>query len=174
MSHRLYIGLGSNVGARMQNLALARKLIQTHGLLEEIEVSPIYASPALLPKDSPPEWDVPFVNQVIAGVSALSPKEILMGLQAIEREIGRQRRGHWAPREIDLDILSFGQLQMSDELLQIPHPEMTMRDFVLLPLNDIAPNWVHPVTGKNMPQLLKELVDITAQRVDEAESVSHG
>lgn len=172
MSDRLYIGLGSNVGARMQNLSLARKMVSERGLLNEMVVSPVYGSPALLPKDAPREWDMPFVNQVVSGITELSPQEVLLGLQAIEREIGKRRRGHWAPREIDLDILAFGNRQMSNETLQIPHPQMTMRDFVLLPLRDIAPDWVHPVSGKNIALLVDELPVVTAKPIDDTDKAT--
>ncbi len=158
----VYIGLGSNVGARRHNLAQALELFEAQRVLSEMVASPLYASPALLPKDAPESWDIPFLNQVVQGKTSLSPYELLFALQRIEQSIGRKRRGRWGPREIDLDILCYDTLCVNEEKLQLPHTEMTMRDFVLLPMRDIAPNWVHPVSGRSMAQLVEGLCLVTA------------
>lgn len=165
---QVYIGLGANVGASVENLARARTLMVERGLIEEVGCSPLYHSPALLPEGAPKEWDMPFVNQVVGAKTQVSAEELLVGLQEIEQEIGRTRRGHWGPREIDLDILSYDAMVCDGAELQLPHPHMHVRDFVLLPLHDIAPEWEHPVSGKGVAELVAELENMTAALFDEA------
>lgn len=92
----------------------------------------------------------PFLNMVVAVETSLSPHELLARLLEIEQELGRVRTFRNAPRIIDLDILLFGQAVFEDPELQLPHPRMLERRFVLEPLNEIAPALVHPVTGRTI------------------------
>ena len=87
----------------------------------------------------------------------LEPEEILICLKQIEAELGRQTRDRWAPREIDLDLLAYGdRIHMSDRLT-VPHPHMDTRAFVLKPIAEIAPEWRHPIFDKTAAELLAEL-----------------
>jgi len=88
----------------------------------------------------------------------ISPEELLEELLDIEREVGRKREEKWGPRTIDLDILFYDDLVIESESLTVPHPDLENRIFVLLPFFEIAPDFRHPVTGKNVARMLTELL----------------
>ncbi len=99
-----------------------------------------------------------FYNAVLRLHTAFSPHELLERLLRIETDVfGRARTTHWSPRRIDLDLLLYGALTISDDTLTVPHPRMTERRFVLQPLCDIAPDLVHPLAGKSIAELLGAL-----------------
>lgn len=127
-------------------------------------LSPLYRSAAW-----PDPTDSPYVNAVALIRSALAPMVLLAGLQAIEAGFGRVRSDdparRYAPRTIDLDLLSVGQEVVRTAQLTLPHPGIADRDFVLRPLLDIAPQWVDPVTGTAGAALLEGLPDRTAHRL---------
>jgi 2-amino-4-hydroxy-6-hydroxymethyldihydropteridine diphosphokinase len=153
----ILIALGSNVGDRASLLAQARACMQVLGM-HVILASRLYETPALLPEDAPDAWDVPFLNQVVAVESALAPEAMLGALKALETKLGRQDRGRWGPREIDLDLLAHGDALLELPALQLPHPRLHERRFVLEPLVEIAPGWRHPRLQKTAATLLAELV----------------
>ena len=109
------------------------------------------------------ETQAQFLNGVAAIQTDLPPLSLLRTLKDIETAIGRQHRIRWGPREIDLDILIYGDLCLQTEKLVIPHPEMHLRRFVLAPLAEIAPDFVHPV--------LKETIQILLERLEDDKSV---
>lgn len=139
-----YIGLGSNLGDRKQNIGLAitkiNKLQNTKVMKQSslIETSPV---------GGPPQGD--FLNAVIEIQTALSPAELLCNLQAIESELGRVRTIKNAPRTIDLDILLFNNQKINQKDLIVPHPHIGKRDFVLKPLEEIAPDIARRVRDEN-------------------------
>lgn len=146
------IGLGSNVGDRASLLARATELLSNRGIVRALRRSSLLETPALLPPNSPADWNTPFLNMAIAGDTSLEPHELLRELKKIERELGRRERGRWAPREIDLDILAYGdrvidQITAENQPLRVPHPGLLERAFALVPLAELAPNWRYPVTG---------------------------
>ena len=98
-----------------------------------------------------------FLNGCMQIRTLLTPRELLETLQGIEREAGRERKIHWGPRTLDLDIIFYDREVVDEEDLQIPHIEMQKRDFVLLPLREIAPHLRHPVTGKTVSEMAEEL-----------------
>jgi 2-amino-4-hydroxy-6-hydroxymethyldihydropteridine diphosphokinase len=98
-----------------------------------------------------------FINMAMETETGLSPDELLKALKEVEKEMGRKETVRWGPRIIDLDILFYDDAVINMEHLQIPHPLLHKRDFVLLPLSEIAPDKVHPVLKKNIRQLKEEL-----------------
>jgi 2-amino-4-hydroxy-6-hydroxymethyldihydropteridine diphosphokinase len=151
MPHQAYIALGSNLGNRLANLRAATESLKTLG--QVLTTSPILEYPAI---DAPPGSPA-FLNCVLLLETALSPQDVLAGLLEIERQMGRVREIKNEPRIIDLDLLFYDQLQLNEPNLQLPHPRMHQRRFVLEPLSLIAPGLSHPILNKSMAQLFSEL-----------------
>lgn len=142
----IYLGLGSNLGDRRDNLSRALALLPSHGVAVR-RVSPLVESPAMLPDDAPADWNQPFLNLVACCTTERKPGDVLVALKAIERELGRIDRGRWAPRPIDLDILLWGNETLATALLTVPHPGIAERAFVLVPLAALAPQLTIPGRG---------------------------
>lgn len=149
---RVFIALGSNLGDRAAALDEAiAALARDAG--EVAAVSSRHETPALLPPDAPPSWDVPFLNQVIAMDTGLGPGDLLATAKAIEERLGREPSARWAPRKIDIDILAIGDRVIDEPGLKVPHPELHKRAFVLDPWAEIAPTWRHPVRGATVAEM---------------------
>lgn len=133
-----YIALGSNIGDRLLTLKRAIRYLSMHPSIVMLHISPVYETPALLPDNAPADWDIAFLNQVVAIETTLSPLPLLELLKGCEQYLGRKNRGHWGPREIDCDLLLYGNEIIESDLLRVPHPRMCQRRFVLQPLVDIA------------------------------------
>jgi 2-amino-4-hydroxy-6-hydroxymethyldihydropteridine diphosphokinase/dihydropteroate synthase len=142
----IYLGLGSNFGDRRANLAAALAQLPAHGV-RVARVSPVVESPAMLPGSAPADWNRPFLNAVAECRTDSGPDAVLDALKTIERELGREDRGRWAPRPIDLDILLFGRETLTTERLKIPHPGVAERAFVLTPLAALEPLLTIPGRG---------------------------
>jgi 2-amino-4-hydroxy-6-hydroxymethyldihydropteridine diphosphokinase len=153
-----FILLGSNQGDRMQYLAEARRQLQAGAGSIQRE-SAIYETAAWGLQDQPA-----FLNQVLELATALPPEALLAEIHQIEKKLGRVRKIKWAARVIDIDILYFDDLVLQTPRLQLPHPHLQDRRFTLLPLAEIAPDWVHPVFRKSNRQLLKECPDTLEAR----------
>jgi len=149
---KAYICLGSNLGDREENLKKAVFSLQPSALIRVSKASSLYETEPVDKKDQ--GW---FLNQVIEVETALAPLELLEYLQEIEVKLGRERKERWGPRTIDLDILLYGDIQIEEADLKIPHPEMHRRAFVLIPLVEIAPLARHPELQKTAEELLSEL-----------------
>jgi 2-amino-4-hydroxy-6-hydroxymethyldihydropteridine diphosphokinase len=149
MFHRVALGLGSNLGERAENLRKALALLGRAGEIKK--VSSLYETAPLGLTDQPS-----FLNAVALLETVLNPRTVLSEAKAIEEELGRVPGPRWSPRGIDLDIISYDNLFLSEKDLIIPHPEMERRRFVLEPLAEILPHWVHPVSQKSVEVLLKE------------------
>ena len=145
------LGLGSNQGDRLRHLKDAAR--ELAALLEELRCSSVYESTALLPEGAPADWNMPFLNMAVRGSTELAPSALLGALKDIERRLGRKARGHWGPREIDIDILAYAERIIVEPGLAIPHKELLQRDFALVPLAELAPSWVHPVAGRPAGEL---------------------
>ena len=155
--HLVYIGFGSNIGARLTHIQNAiHGLSKTEGITLQ-KVSSVY-------KTDPVGYEAQaeFLNGVAAIQTDLPPLSLLQVLKDIETAIGRQHRIRWGPREIDLDILIYGDVCLQTEKLVIPHPEMHRRRFVLVPLAEIAPDLVHPVFQETIQTLCNCLEDDTS------------
>lgn len=144
----IIFGLGTNLGDREQNLERAIELIDS-SFAKVVAKSEIISTPPMLPENAPEDWDIDFLNMAIATElnKELTPQQVLKEIKDIEVKIGRKESPRWAPREIDIDILAWDNLIFEEDKLQIPHPGLTERAFAILPLAEIAPDWVHPKTG---------------------------
>ncbi len=147
-----HIGLGSNLGDRE---ALIRSAIEALGKLPDtsvLQVSSLYETEPVGRASQP--W---FLNAVARIETALEPRQLLWNLQLVEKALGRERRQHLGPRTIDLDLLLYGDRLVDEPDLQVPHPELTRRAFVLVPLVELDPMLVHPATGETMVAVLGRL-----------------
>ena len=147
----VYIGLGSNIGNREENCRKAIKLLKENGIAVKKESSMHETEPWGV-KDQPK-----FINMAIEIETNKNPEDLLGILKNIERQIGRTESVKWGQRIIDLDIVLYDDLNIETPHLEIPHPFMHEREFVLKPLCEIAPDKKHPVTGKTIKEMLKGL-----------------
>lgn len=127
-----YIGIGSNIGQREHWLEQAVMSLDEHPAIEVTRCSSVYETEPIGYVDQPD-----FLNMVVEIATELEPYELLQACMDMERKLGRERRVHWGPRTIDLDVLLFGDRRMSSEELTLPHPRMDERLFVLIPLMEI-------------------------------------
>ena len=149
LNNRVFLLLGTNLGNRSENLLVARQHLQiTVGRI--IEASSIYETAA---------WgntaQQSFLNQVVSIETMLTPAEVLSEVLSIEAQMGRVREIKWGPRIIDIDILFFEDIIISSETLTIPHPALHERRFTLVPMAEIAGEFIHPVLQKNILDLLR-------------------
>jgi 2-amino-4-hydroxy-6-hydroxymethyldihydropteridine diphosphokinase len=155
MPHRVYIGIGSNLGDRRANTAAAIERVSQLPGTRIVRASSLYESEPLGDAET---W---FVNSVIEIDTSLSPEALLEKLLGIEKAMGRTRANEkrWGSRVIDLDILLFDQDVIEKAGLTIPHPELHKRRFVLRPLAELAPELVHPRLGQTISTLLATVQD---------------
>lgn len=145
----VYLSFGSNMGDRERQINDALSLLNG---LPETKVTKISRLYETAPVGGVEQDD--FLNGIVAIETNLSPLELLDGIQAIELKLNRVRKIHWGPRTIDLDIVLFGDLVIDSERLKVPHPFMHERSFVLIPLNEIAPQAIHPVLNKKISDIV--------------------
>jgi len=149
--HIAYTGIGSNLGNREENCAIAIKLLEMEGITVSRRSSMIETNPWGV-EDQPK-----FINMVIEIETALQPHDLLALLKKIEGKVGRKATSRWGPRVIDLDILFYNDTVLETGELIIPHPEIEKREFVLKPLTEIAPDKIHPVLKKSIREMLRDL-----------------
>lgn len=151
--NRIILLTGSNIGDSLLNLVKAKNKIQTN-IGEVRNESSVYITAAWGKRDQPD-----FLNQVLVADTLLSAIEVLNRILAIEEGMGRVRSEKNDPRTIDIDILFYDSEQVKESHLEIPHPLIGERRFVLEPLNEILPDFLHPVSGKKISQMLSECRD---------------
>ncbi len=146
----IYLALGSNLGDRMSNLASAVEHLSRKMKIKKrssaFETEPLYIEEQPL-----------FLNAVLSASTSLTPFELLHFVKTVERKLGRQTSFRNAPRLIDIDILFYGDQVVNSPELTIPHPRITERAFVLVPLTEIAPKLIHPVLQKRVSDLLNKV-----------------
>lgn len=153
----IFLALGSNLGDREAMLEAAIAELAAQGV-KTVARSSLIETPALLPPGSPPDWNTPYLNCVLDIETTHRPVALLEILKAVEAKLGRQHRGHWGPREIDIDLIAYHKEIMETPDLTIPHAQLPFRRFVLVPLMEIAPDWKHPVSGKTAEAMLVGLM----------------
>ena len=151
MPQDVFIGSGSNLGNRLTALDTAAKLLAPD--IRVLKASKVYETPPWGYEDQPA-----FLNQVLQVETELDPPALLMFLKRIELKMGRKATFRYGPRTIDLDILFYDGLIYSTDSLQIPHSLASERAFVLVPMREIAPEFIHPVLGKTMTELARAVV----------------
>lgn len=160
MTDGIYLLLGSNLGDRIDNLKQAIKYIWSFS--EIVKISSVYETAPWGVTDQPS-----FYNQVLEIKTATDPKSLLNEILKIEQLLGRVRKVKWGARIIDIDILYYGTQLINENDLIIPHPGITERRFTLEPLVEIAPDFIHPITGKTNLEMLELLDDqLSVKKLD--------
>lgn len=145
MNH-VFLGLGTNLGQRRLNLK--RAVAGLAAGMRITAVSPVYETPPWGVTEQPP-----FLNMCLAARTTLSPPALLAFAKNLEIEMGRKPAERWGPRLIDIDLLFYDNLIVSDGTIAVPHPRLHERAFVLAPLADIGPDFVHPLRGLTVTQM---------------------
>jgi 2-amino-4-hydroxy-6-hydroxymethyldihydropteridine diphosphokinase len=150
---KVYIGIGSNLGNKGENIQKSLIALERWGV-KILMSSKLYETEPVGPIEQP--W---FLNMAVCGQTALLPEELLKAIHSIELSLGRERREKWGPRTIDLDILFYDDAIIDIPGLTIPHREIANRKFVLIPMDELVPGFMHPVLKKTVGNLLKECPD---------------
>jgi 2-amino-4-hydroxy-6-hydroxymethyldihydropteridine diphosphokinase len=148
--HKIYLALGTNLGDRMDNLQ--RAVAALPPTVRVTALSAVYETPPWGYADQPA-----FLNMALTAETDLEPLDLIAFLKKLETDLGREKTFRNGPRLIDIDILFFDDLRIDEPGLVIPHPRLHERAFVLVPLNDIAPNLIHPELGRAVRDLLKDV-----------------
>ena len=146
----VYIGIGSNLGNRIRNIEIAKFLLRFNGI-NILKTSSFYETLSW-PNPNKPK----FINVVIKSNTILNPNKLMKIFKNIEKKLGRSNSLKNAPRTCDIDIISYRNRVLSNDII-IPHKRMSKRNFVLIPLFEIAPYWVHPKTNKSIKKLIFSL-----------------
>lgn len=150
--HTVYLSVGSNLGDRAGYLRFAYDRLSSIPYIRDVRISSLYETAPYGVTEQPP-----FLNAAVSLGTLYTPCELLDLLHAVEAEAGRERKVHWGPRTLDLDVLFYDDCVLEQKDLVVPHPDMANRMFVLEPLAELCPGKVHPVLGKTVLQMRQEL-----------------
>ena len=150
----VFLGIGSNVGDRIHFLTEAVRKLRATPSTRVVKISSVYETEPVGVKNQND-----FLNAVVLVHTSMGVADFHSRIKLIEKEIGRVERNRWGPREIDIDILLYGDRVINETVMTIPHAEMVNRRFVLQPLAEIAPGTVHPFLHKTVKDLLAECKD---------------
>ncbi|MDR2105679.1 MAG: 2-amino-4-hydroxy-6-hydroxymethyldihydropteridine diphosphokinase [Deferribacteraceae bacterium] len=153
MEKKAILALGGNLGEPQKTFHEALKRLNLRAVFQTLKLSSIYTSRPLI-KGQPD-----YLNMALLAQTRLTAEELLNELKVCEREFGREHTGIWQPRTLDIDIIDFNGEAINSPKLTIPHKEMEKRSFVIIPLLEILPEYIHPVSGKKITQLKMELQD---------------
>ena len=153
LQNKIFLSLGSNIGARIRNLQTAIKFLKANPKIQVGKLSSIYETSSVGPKQRD------FLNCVLELQTVLSPEQLLFQLKEIEKKMGRKKTIQDGPRQIDLDLILYGGKRLQSPLLTLPHPRFHKRKFVLKPLLEIAPNLKPMGFKKTILQLYRRLTD---------------
>lgn len=151
MKETVYLGIGSNMGERLENILNAFKKLSPY--FTDLKTASVYETEPMYMTEQPN-----FLNTVFSGETELSPEELLRIIHSLEDGAGRNRKlaGPKGPRPLDIDILLFGRRILDTEILTVPHPGIRERDFVLAPLTELFPGCTDPVTGEKYIKFLRK------------------
>lgn len=149
---KAYLGIGSNMGNKLKYMEEAVRKLEENDKIRKMRVSDF-----IVTKPYGGVMQDEFLNGAIELETLYTPMELLHFLQSLEKEAGRERKIHWGPRTLDLDILFYEDFVSDAQELTVPHPDMQNRDFVLRPLNQLCPCYMHPILLKSIKQMLDEL-----------------
>ena len=149
----VFLGLGGNLGEPLAAFRRTRQQLSEHPATRECRSSPLYQTPPV----GGPEGQPDYLNAVLGLKTRLDPCELLSFCLALEKAEGRERKEHWGARTLDIDLLLFGEQQLNEKNLEIPHPRLMERQFVLLPLVALAPGLRHPISGVSLQEQLNRL-----------------
>ena len=155
MISEVYLSLGSNLGDRAENVKSALEALDNIDEINVVASSSFYETEPVGVTEQPK-----FINAAAKVETSLGPRELLKKIKSTEAMLGRAKTFRWGPRIIDIDILLFGDLVMSEKGLEIPHREMKERTFVMVPLSEIGYGVVHPLTGKTIGEEASGLSDL--------------
>ncbi|MEX0346499.1 MAG: 2-amino-4-hydroxy-6-hydroxymethyldihydropteridine diphosphokinase [Rhizobiaceae bacterium] len=162
-AERIFVGLGGNIGDPRRAMASAISTLVRDADIEMIAVSSLYSTPPWGISEQPD-----FLNAVVELKTTLEPRQLLDKCLEVERSLKRERKERWGPRIIDLDIIAYGRREVRENDLQLPHPRLAERAFVLVPLAEIAPEFV---IGGNAVHELLDVVDTEGiERIANADS----
>jgi 2-amino-4-hydroxy-6-hydroxymethyldihydropteridine diphosphokinase len=160
MNNVIYLGLGSNIGNRVENIIFALAVLQSSGFVNIKKISSFYETYPIGPKQRN------FYNIAVKAKTSLNPHDLLSIIKQTEELMGREKTLHWGPRVIDIDILFFNRIVIAEKDLIVPHKEIQNRFFVLYPLNEISKNFICPVSNKKIGAILSEkLLTLKCQKV---------
>lgn len=156
----ILLSIGANLGNRMKTIESAINLLSEHPEVKIIKISKVYETEPVGYKDQP--W---FLNAVVSAETSLEMNRLIQLCKTIEYYLGRKIRKRWTEREIDIDLLFYGEQVKQSEMLQVPHPRMQERKFVLVPAAEIAAEFVHPIFKQTITELLEECQDSSVVKV---------